>query len=304
MSMRSIVFLGAAADPVLQSNQAWADVLVLERHRSVRGRDHELCRDAYVLLLHLDASRLRLRARERADWVEATADSVSIMGDRARLEWGSDETGPLLAAAIRPMFLAAVADRAGMSLGASRSGAGLPDPGLAHVLSAFGAELAQSCLGGKAYWMALATALATLLLRQHAAGPPDPPPLSGGLAPARLQRVLDRIEAPLQEELCVADIARVAELGPSRFAAGFRKSTGMPPCRYAMHRRALRAKELLADPARPIADIAYALGYSSQAHFTTMFRRMTGVSPGAHRSGLAAPLAPALVESRNDLGSV
>lgn len=51
---------------------------------------------------------------------------------------------------------------------------------------------------------------------------------------------------------------------------------------------------------RPIADIAYALGYSSQAHFTTMFRRMTGQSPGAYRTRLAEQAIPVSEVSRKD----
>lgn len=303
MSRRSIVFPGALMSPVLQSNPAWAEVLVLERHPSLPDGARETC-DAYVLLLHLEPGRLGIGTRGETLWAEVSPDSVSIVGDSARLEWAAGETGAVLAAAVPPMFLAAVAGQIGLALGALQSGAGLVSPGLAHVLAALEAELAEGCPAGLGHWTVLATALASQLLRQHAAAPPEAPLVSGGLSPQRLQRVLDHIDAHLQEELCVPDLARIVDLSPSHFAAAFRKSTGMPPYRYAMHRRALRARELLADPARSIADIAYSLGYSSQAHFTTAFRRLTGISPGAYRSSLAAPPPPIVVESLNDHGSV
>lgn len=123
---------------------------------------------------------------------------------------------------------------------------------------------------------------------------------AGGLSPACLYRVFEHIEANLDDELTVADLAHIARLSKSHFAAAFRKSTGMPPYRFAVHRKTQRAKEMLSDMERPIADIAYALGYSSQAHFTTMFRRMTGQSPGAYRTRLAEQAIPVSEVSRKD----
>lgn len=304
MSRRSIVFPGAETPLVLQSTPAWADILVLERHPSPPAGAKGICRDACVLLLHHEPGRLAIGAHGRSCWTDAPPDTISIVGDSACLEWAPGTSGAFLATAVPRMFLAAVAGQGRFSLGALRSGAGISDPGLAHVLAALEAELAAGCPAGRAYWTVLATALATQLLRQHAVGPPETPLVSGGLTPTKLQRVLDHIDSHLQKELFVPDLARIAGLSPSHFAAAFRKSTGMPPYRYAMHRRTLRAKELLADPVRPIADVAYALGYSSQAHFTTAFRRVTGISPGAYRSSLAAPHAPVVGESINDHGSV
>jgi AraC family transcriptional regulator len=286
--------------PVLQSDPAWAEILVLERHPSLPEDAEGICRDGYVLVLHLEPGRLGIQARNRTRWNDVRPDTVTIVGDGASLEWVPGETGAFLAAAMRPMFLATVAGQGKPALGALRSGAGLSDPALAHVMSALGVELAENCPAGRAYWTVLATALATQLQRQHAVGPPEIPLLSGGLSPTKLQRVVDHIETHLKEELSVSDLARIAELSPSHFAAAFRKSTGMPPYRYAMNRRVLRAKTMLAGPVQPIADIAYALGYSSQAHFTTSFRRVTGMSPGAYRSSLAAPLPPVVAESPKD----
>src|SRR5262245_51035850 len=40
-----------------------------------------------------------------------------------------------------------------------------------------------------------------------------------------------------------------------------------------------RARELLRDPRRTLVDIALSVGFQSQAHFTTVFRRFTGAPP-------------------------
>jgi len=47
-----------------------------------------------------------------------------------------------------------------------------------------------------------------------------------------------------------------------------------------------RAAALLANPRLSIADIAYAAGFSSQSHLTSVFRRLMGTTPYAYRQGL------------------
>lgn len=286
MSRRSIVFPGANCHLVEQSNRAWADVLVLERHAGFPAITVEADPRAHVLLLHLGETWIGLEEGDRTKWARATPGSVSVVEGGAGLAGEPATSAPFLAAAIRPMFVASVANRGGTALGPLRSVAGVKDAGIAHVLQALGAELSQDCPAGSVYWTSLATVIAMQLLRGYALDPPETAPHAGGLAPARLERVLLHINAHLHQELRVSDLAVLAGLSVSHFSMAFRESTGMPPYRYAMHVRVRQAKQMLTDPLRPIADIAYALGYSSQAHFTTMFRRMTGMSPGVYRSSV------------------
>lgn len=128
--------------------------------------------------------------------------------------------------------------------------------------------------------------IAARLERRHAAAPPVHEVRRGGLPPARLRRVLDHIEADPGGDTGLRRLAGIAGLSPSHFATAFRRSTGLPPHRYVLERRVERARELLlADPRLPLAEVAYALGFPSQAHFTTVFRRLVGATPGAYRKG-------------------
>jgi AraC family transcriptional regulator len=140
--------------------------------------------------------------------------------------------------------------------------------------------------GGYLYIEGLATALTVHLLRTHGTSRRVPTRHKGGLAPMRLRRVLDFIGAHLGGEIALADLAALAGLSTHHFGEAFRTSTGRPAYRYVMERRVERARELLCDGKRPIAEIAYAAGFSSQAHFTTNFRRVTGVTPGRFRRSL------------------
>ena len=109
----------------------------------------------------------------------------------------------------------------------------------------------------------------------------------GGLSPDRLRRVLDHIEGHLSDGIRLTQLAEVARLSSAHFSAQFRRSTGLPPHRYLLQWRIKRAKELLAADGMSLAEISYALGFPSQAHFTTTFRKLVGTTPGAYRDGFS-----------------
>lgn len=104
-----------------------------------------------------------------------------------------------------------------------------------------------------------------------------------GLPPASLMRVLEHIEMHLAEDVAQRQLAGIARLSMDHFARLFRQSTGLPPHRYVLERRIARARDLVAEQRLSLAEIGYALGFPSQSHFTTMFRRLVGTTPGAYR---------------------
>jgi AraC-like DNA-binding protein len=58
------------------------------------------------------------------------------------------------------------------------------------------------------------------------------------------------------------------------FGEAFRVSTGTSPHRYVMRERVRAARQLLCDSERSIAEIAYATGFTSQAHLTVAYQRL------------------------------
>jgi AraC family transcriptional regulator len=114
-----------------------------------------------------------------------------------------------------------------------------------------------------------------------------PSPDSGALVPQRLRRVMDYVESQLaQTDLSVADLAAIAHLSPYYFSRAFRQATGQAPHRFILQRRIARAQLHLSDGGDTLADIAYATGFSSQAHFSSMFRRLTGMTPRQYRQSV------------------
>src|SRR5439155_21784798 len=68
----------------------------------------------------------------------------------------------------------------------------------------------------------------------------------------------------------------------------FKRSTGVPPHRFLIRRRIDEARALLAARTVPIGAIARLVGFRTPSHFTTTFRRITGMTPSAYRSGAGA----------------
>lgn len=93
--------------------------------------------------------------------------------------------------------------------------------------------------------------------------------------------VRDYLEAHLQENTSLDDLANLVGFSPYYLLRLFRKQTGMPPHTYRSYLRLNKAKASLAQGA-DIADIAQQLGYTDQSHFTRRFKGAVGVSPGEY----------------------
>ena len=101
----------------------------------------------------------------------------------------------------------------------------------------------------------------------------------------RLGRVVDYIESALgRSDLSVEEMAAVAHLSPYHFSHAFKQATGAAPHRFVLERRVKRAQVCLAKNDETLTAIAFASGFSSQAHFCSAFKRFVGVTPGAYRA--------------------
>ena len=99
----------------------------------------------------------------------------------------------------------------------------------------------------------------------------------------RIARAIDYIEANCIGPLTVGEIADVACLSLAHFSRVFRATTGETVWAYVQRRRGERAMEMLQGTDLPISEVAYSLGFSSQAHLTRCFKNQFGATPGQVR---------------------
>jgi len=86
----------------------------------------------------------------------------------------------------------------------------------------------------------------------------------------------------LDRTLSIEDIADQVGMSRYHFMRVFKESVGMPASRFHTLQRIEKAKELLAKNER-IIDVANALGFSSQSHFSNVFAKFVGMTP--HKFG-------------------
>jgi AraC family transcriptional regulator len=95
--------------------------------------------------------------------------------------------------------------------------------------------------------------------------------------------VWEYMEAHLDENVTLQDLASAAYLSPYHFIRAFKASTGQTPYQALLERRLRQARRYLSNLSYSIADIALMTGFSSQSHLTESFRRYLGVTPGHFR---------------------
>lgn len=111
------------------------------------------------------------------------------------------------------------------------------------------------------------------------------------LAPVRdphLGRALDAIHDDPGSPWTVESLARLASASRSQFAEQFKDAVGDTPARYLTRVRMERAEGMLRTGAS-VTDIAYQLGYESDAGFSRAFRRYAGVAPSRWRLSASVP---------------
>ena len=106
---------------------------------------------------------------------------------------------------------------------------------------------------------------------------------SGKLSPWQFRRVLDFMAAHLNDDPTIAELALQCGLSSGYFARAFRQTTGVTPHRWLIQKRVERARALLLRSALSLADIAVMCGFVDQSHFTRVFARFEGDSPGRWR---------------------
>ncbi len=104
----------------------------------------------------------------------------------------------------------------------------------------------------------------------------------------RLRRVEAYIDTNIEGPVTLADLAGVARLSRMHFAAQFRAATGMRPHEFLLRRRIDHSQVMLADPRAKLAEVALSVGFQTQAHFTTVFKRFVGDTPHRWRQAALA----------------
>lgn len=157
------------------------------------------------------------------------------------------------------------------------------DDQLANLVLTMWEEAASGAPSGQLYAEGLSLALLGLVCARFATLPNEDGKLRR-LSREERRRIHEFIDSALAEDLSVGRLAAVLGKSPFHFARLFKATFGCTPHRFVLERRIEAASAALRlERDRPVADIALAFGFASQAHFTHAFRCRVGTTPARWR---------------------
>lgn len=104
-----------------------------------------------------------------------------------------------------------------------------------------------------------------------------------GISRNDLRQIDDFIRHPRGRCPTSDQLAALCDMTLSTFRLRFKRRTGKSVHRYVEEMQLERAKLLLINSDMMMKEIAWELGFTHQATFTSSFRRVTGLSPSEYR---------------------
>lgn len=95
----------------------------------------------------------------------------------------------------------------------------------------------------------------------------------------RIAEALDYIEAHYTEQISIERLAQTANMSTSHFHHHFKETTRLSPLQYLKRLRLLKARALLAEGGRQVAQVSLAVGYHSNSQFSREYKQYFGCSP-------------------------
>lgn len=184
---------------------------------------------------------------------------------------------------LAPHMLASAADEIHGTANFALRGGEIHDPIMIQCAQAALAEM--RCHGGTPLLLDYLTHLvAGRLVRTQAGRDADRRPRQTPLTLRQLGTLREFIESRLDTGTSVRQLAAVIGFGPQRLTALMKMSTGFTPHAYVNHLRILKASQLLKRTQLPLAEIALTLGFATQSHFGSVFRKYLGITPREYRN--------------------
>lgn len=262
----------------------WLDGAVLFDHRRWQSQDTELYWTApfHLIVVTHGGSTARTHVRSEGRLVY---DGRDRPGDVTFVPAGADRLGQYkdVALSYSALWIDPQLDHSGCGrLGNLPIHVNGRDPVIATLMDTLRQELLAGTRPDTLYVEHMLS-LSALRLAQLDRKP-SPAPKHAALSQPILSRIIDYIDANIAADIRLEMLASLAGMPADTFSRRFKAATGKPPYVFVIEHRIRRAETMLTQSHAALSDIALALGFSSQSHFTSTFRRLRGVTPRAYRA--------------------
>ena len=249
------------------------------------GRFDSPVDERHVLCLHLGAPvPVSYRAGKAERQGVRLHGQFCVVPGGSSTRWTLSRPATSLLLRLAPAHLRATADD--MGLGARTFDLApaihVRDPQIERIGWMMQAEDHAAHPGGRLFADSLASALAVRLVALQSPSTPAP---ARALPAWRLRHVIDYVDAHLDQDLTLAELAAVAGFSPSHFKALFRQATSTPVHRFVLERRVERARLHLLEGRLSVTEVALETGFAHPSHMARWMRRIVGLSPSQIRAG-------------------
>ena len=158
-----------------------------------------------------------------------------------------------------------------------------PDPLIYQIGVALKSTLIKHGTSSRLYAETLINTLILHLLEHYTVPCGSFKYVPGKLPRYKLQQVINYINAYLDRDLGLKELASLVQMSPSYFSQLFKETTGTTPHQYVIRCRIERAKELLKQGKLSIDEIAIRVGFVDRSHLHRHFKRLVGVTPKTYK---------------------
>ncbi len=272
--------------PLVSSRpHAWDGIIV----EAYRARDVDFCaaHSEHVISLQLrGSSDLLQHVASHGSRKAIHAENIHITPAGVTRHWRYDGETAILVLRIAPSLvdsIAAVENRQPAGRVELVVQSGIRDAQIEHLGARFLGELKAGGFASRTCVQSLANLLAIHLLRHYSTARDNADERFSKLAKHKLLQATDYVNKNLREDLSLGKLSEALCMSPCHFAHVFKQTTGLAPHRYVIECRLEKAKALLRETNLAVNEIAQMVGYSSQSHFSTVFRQYAGQSPLRYR---------------------
>ncbi|MCV3215326.1 AraC family transcriptional regulator [Plectonema radiosum NIES-515] len=154
-----------------------------------------------------------------------------------------------------------------------------PDPLIYQIGLALKSVLENNPTNSRLYAETMINALSVHLMQHYSTRKPILQQYKDGLPKYKFKKVIDYINAHLEQDLSLTELAALVQMSPHYFSHLFKQSVGISAHQYVIRCRVERAKNYLLQGDLSIAEVAYKVGFANQSHLNRHFKRLLGITP-------------------------
>jgi AraC family transcriptional regulator len=269
--------MGLQATPVFSSRDTWSG-FTIDQYLLPPGHVPEHTLERHAIMFNIGAP-VSFSRRTPNGWDKCICSKGSVIrllscGEREEILWDNEHY--VLNLALEPTFIDHLL---GTEKFKFREEHNLQDAFLRDVALKLHQATEVNPIAEKMYLESIVISCSIHLATQYGADRKKIFAPKGKLSSRQLNEVIDYTHSFIHSNISLTELASTAHLSPYHFARLFRQTMGISPYQFVLQLKIEYAKRLIQNQGGSLCEIAYALNFTDQAHFSNVFKKITGVSP-------------------------